>query len=76
MPPGHGRDAPRPARAPRPAGLARRLTAARLRAGLTQAELAEQLGCSVGAVRKWESGAGSPTGLYAKAVTAFLRGRR
>lgn len=40
--------------------------------GLTQAALADRLGCSTQAVSFWERGTRTPTGLYARAVRALL----
>ncbi len=40
--------------------------------GLTQAQLAARLGCSVQAVSYWERGTRTPTGLYAHAVRQLL----
>jgi len=72
MTPGQGRDAPRNPRGKRTSDLGRRLTKARLAAGLTQAQLAETLGVGLTAVRQWESGRAAPRGLYAAAVARFL----
>ncbi len=40
--------------------------------GLTQAQLAERIGCSKLAISYWETGRRSPTGLYAREVQRLL----
>jgi len=68
------RNDPRPRRnEPRRRGsLAAKLTAARLVAGLTQAQLADRLGSDVTSVRRWETEATMPRGLYLRAVERFI----
>jgi DNA-binding transcriptional regulator YiaG len=48
------------------------IRALRQRLGLTQAGLAERLGCTTQAVAFWEQGRRSPTGLYAREVRRLL----
>jgi transcriptional regulator with XRE-family HTH domain len=48
------------------------IRAERIRRGLTQVQAAEQLGVTPTAWRLWEWGKRTPTGLYAKAVEAWL----
>lgn len=45
----------------------------RRRLGLTQPAFAVRLGVSVQAVRHWEQGLRTPTGLYAKALRALIK---
>jgi len=40
------------------------LRAARVNAGLTIAEASAKIGCSVAALRKWETGANAPNAKY------------
>ena len=70
-PPGQGRDGPRASRSKR-SGLGRRLTAARLDAGLTQEQLAKRLGADLSTLQRWELGESEPRGLYRRAVEKFL----
>lgn len=46
--------------APRDRGCKSPITAARMSAGLTQAQLAEQLGCAQAHVSRWERGSAVP----------------
>lgn len=55
-----------------PADLGPRLREARIRAGLTQQDLATRLRVSYASIRKWERGEKSPTGLYRQAVVEWL----
>ncbi len=66
------REAPRPPRGRRRTKLARELTAARLRAGLTQEQLGERLGVAADTIVRWETGATTPKGLHARVLAAFL----
>lgn len=68
------REAPRPTRGRRSTAFAKRLTAARLAAGLTQAQLAEKLGVSLRTLHGWENGDTEPRGkLQVQAVAAFVQ---
>ena len=66
------RQAPRPTRGRRATKLGKRLTAARLAAGLTQAQLAAQFGVTVHTVTRWETGATKPVGVHLRIVETFL----
>jgi len=52
--------------------LAQSLKEARLRANLSQTELAKRLGVSRGAVGQWETGVSEPTGKNLRAASAVL----
>ncbi len=66
------REAPRPPRGRRRTKLARELTAARLRAGLTQAQLGEKFGVDGVTVRRWELALVEPRGARRRLVDAFI----
>lgn len=63
MTPGQGRDAPRDRKRKRTSDLGRRLTSARIAAGLSQHGLAEILGVSDQSVMAWETGRARPRAL-------------
>jgi len=50
------------------------LAAVRAARGLSQQAAAAQIGCSVGAIRRWDAGTRSPTGKYRQALEAWLSG--
>ena len=54
---------------PTPAQIAN----ARIFAGLTQAQLARAVGCSLDCVRHWEQGSRRPAGLYLRALARTMR---
>ena len=70
-----GRDAPREPRGERSTKLGRDLTSARLRAGLTQEQLAERFMVDAATLGRWETGATKPRGLYEKVVEKFIAAR-
>lgn len=53
--------------------LGDRLRAGRTRANLSQAELAEQLGCSVRSIQDYEAGLSFPRPWMRRRILAFLR---
>jgi transcriptional regulator with XRE-family HTH domain len=72
-PPGQGRDGPRPTRSRRRSDVGRRLTAERLRRGLTLAQAAEVIGVDPATLARWERGETRPVGKLAlAAITRFL----
>lgn len=66
------RPAPMEPRAKRRTALAKRLTAARIAAVLTQAAAADQLGAELRTYQRWEAGTSTPRGRRAKAVAEFI----
>jgi DNA-binding transcriptional regulator YiaG len=53
------------------------IKALRLRLGLTQEDVARQLGLALSTVAKWEQGVTSPSGLaYEKIESIFGKGRK
>lgn len=61
-----------PHTAPRDRGNASPIAAARMAAGLTQAQLADRIGCRQKDVSRWETGARSPSLSYALALSDVL----
>lgn len=58
--------------APRNRGKESPLTAARMAAGLTQAQLAQLVGCSQKDISRWENGARNPSAAYAVSLAKAL----
>jgi DNA-binding XRE family transcriptional regulator len=57
-------------------GLARQIRAARRQAGLSQADLADQLGIRQSSVGQWERGATTPTlGMFHRMIAVLGPGR-
>lgn len=56
--------------------IAKRLKAARLKAGLTQEELGLQLGVTLNTLCRWERGKREPRGLYRKAIERWLSSQK
>lgn len=61
-----------PRTAPRNRGNAHPITAARLAAGLTQAQLAARIGCTQKDVSRWEHGVRTPSAAYSMALAEAL----
>lgn len=58
--------------APRNRGNESPLTEARMAAGLTQAQLAQLVGCSQKDISRWENGARNPSAAYAVSLANAL----